>query len=87
MHTLMHLAGMLFFCCLFLLGGLMIEGRQLCAEPLMHFPVSNAHLCKFSSYGGRIFESVALVCGFLEVVTVTILTSAWVIDILVATVL
>lgn len=82
MRILLHLAGVLLFCCLFILGRLMIEGREICAQTLAHIPCSYAHLCKFFLYGGRIFVGLAVVLGFIEFVAVMILTSGWVVDLL-----
>ena len=82
MRILFHLAGVLLFCCVFILGKLMIEGRELCAHALDLIPGSYVHLCKFFLYSGRIFVGLAVVLGFLEFVAVMILTSGWVIDLL-----
>ncbi|HEV2134033.1 MAG TPA: hypothetical protein VGR47_07190 [Terracidiphilus sp.] len=80
MRILLHTAGVLLFCCLFILGKLMIEGREIFAQTLAQIPGSYAHLCKFFLYGGRIFIGLAVVLGFIEFVVVMILTSGWVVD-------
>lgn len=82
MRILLHMAGVLLFCCLFVVGKLMIEGREMCAQAVAQIPGSYAHLCKFFLYSGRIFVGLAVVFGFVEVVVVMILTSGWVIDLL-----
>jgi hypothetical protein len=84
MRILLHLGGIAFFCGLYFLGKLMIGHREGWAEALKNFPVSNGHLCKLFLYSGRTFEGFALVCGFLEVVAVMILSCGWIIDMLVA---
>ncbi len=84
MYIFMHVAGVVLLFCLFLLGKMMAEGRETWAEALAGIPVRNAYLCNFFLYGGRIFEGVAMVWGLLEVVAVMILTSGWIIDMLVA---
>lgn len=84
MRILVHIAGVLLFGCIFVLGKLMIDGREMCAHALNHIPIpaSYTHLCNFFLYSGRIFVGVAVVLGFLEVVAVMILTSGWIIDLL-----
>jgi hypothetical protein len=82
MRILLHMTGVLLFCCVFVAGKLMIEGREICAQALAQIPGSYAHLCKFFLYCGRIFVGLGVVLGFIEVVVVIILTSGWVIDLL-----
>ena len=80
MRILFHLSGLVLFTCLFLVGKLMYQRRQRCAEALAYVPVSNERLSKFFRYGGETIEVVAFVFGFLEAVAVLILTSGTLIE-------
>lgn len=82
MRILLHMAGVVLFCCLFILGRVLIEGREMCAQALAHIPGSYTYLCKIFLYSGRIFIGIAILLGFIEVVVVMILTSGWVVDLL-----
>lgn len=83
MRLVFHVTAVIFLFCLLLLGKLMVESREVWAQALAHIPVSDALICKFFLYSGRIFMGVAVVWGLLEVVAVMILTNGWVIDLLV----
>lgn len=83
MRIWFHLGGVIVFGCLFILGKVMSEGRAEWAGYLWRIPVPAQHLCKIFLYSGKMFEMLALIGAFLEVVVVMILAGGWVIDLLV----
>jgi hypothetical protein len=83
MHILLHLGTAILFGCLYLLGKLMIEGRELWAAGLSRISASAPCLCKVFLFGGRIFEVVASIGVFLETIAVMILVGGSLIDLFV----
>ncbi len=83
MRILFHIMGLGLFICLFLLGSFMAKRSGRLASTLTHTPVSNKRLCKFFQYSGGTFKVVASIGGLLESVSVVVLTSGVLIDILI----
>ncbi len=71
MRVLFYLLGVLAFCGLFWLGRLMTARGQRWEDELEH----RVAVRKFFLYGGRIFQVVGLVWGFLDAVAVVVLGS------------
>ncbi len=82
MRILFHITGLVLCICLFLLGNFMAKRSGRLASALTHTPVSNERLCKFFQYSGGTFKAVASIGGLLESVSVVVLTSGVLIDIL-----
>lgn len=78
MLILRHIFRIVLCCGLFVLGKTMVLGQHRWAAMLAQRQVSSRRACKFFLYGGRTFEVVGFVWGFLEVVAVMVLTSGWV---------
>ncbi|HWA93401.1 MAG TPA: hypothetical protein VG844_02280 [Terracidiphilus sp.] len=72
MRVFEYLLGVLAFCGLFALGRLMTARGQRWENELQH----RVAMRKFFLYGGRIFQVVGLVWGFLDAVAVVVLGSA-----------
>ena len=71
MRVLGYLLGVLAFCGVFVLGRLMAAKGQRWEDELQH----GVSVRKFFLYGGRFFQVVALVWGFLDAVAVVVLAS------------
>ncbi|MDE3201067.1 MAG: hypothetical protein KGN79_09105 [Acidobacteriota bacterium] len=72
MRVLFYLLGVLAFCGMFWLGRLMTARGQRWEDENQH----GAGTRKIFLYGGRIFQVVGLVWGFLDAVAVVVLGSA-----------
>lgn len=83
MRIWLHVGGVIAFGFLFVLGKIMSEGHAEWAAFLWRIPLPAQHLCKLFLYTGKIFELLAFIGAFLEVVAVMILAGGWLIDILV----
>ena len=82
MRILFHITGLGLSICLFLLGSLVAKRSGRLASALTHTPTSNDRLCKFFQYSGGTFKVVASIGGLLECVSVVVLTSGVIIDVL-----
>lgn len=80
MRILLHSAGLGLFICLFLLGSFIVRRSGRIAKALTASPNKGERLCKFFQYGGRTFKVVASIGGFLESVSLVILSSGVLID-------
>ena len=80
MPILKHTVGLVVLIALFVLGMTMVEYRNQWAHSISHGSISSRRLCNFFMYGGRIFQWMGALLGFLEAVAVTILVSGWLID-------
>ena len=82
MQIMQYLLGVVFFCGVFLLGKWMADrGRQRDRESLPS-PAPTGGMGKFVHYSGRICQAVAVVWGFLDAVSVMVLTAGWLTDLL-----
>lgn len=84
MRILFHATAVLLFAGLFLMGKLAVERRVSWAHTLTLKPIPQRRLCSFLLYGGKTFEAIALVLGFLEAVALLIVMFGSVIDQLVS---
>jgi hypothetical protein len=84
MRIWLHMGGVIAFGFLFVLSKLMSEGHVEWAAFLWRIPLPAQHLSKAFLYSGKIFEALAIVGAFLEMVVVMILAGGWVIDLLVS---
>jgi hypothetical protein len=82
MRILFHITGLGLCICLFLLGSFIVKRSGRLATALTHTPDSNDRLCKFFQLSGGTFKVVASIGGLLESVSVVVLTSGVLIDVL-----
>ncbi len=83
MRVMEYLLGVVFCCGVFLLGRWMADQGRKRDRILLPSPVLSGYMCKFFHYSGRICQVVAVVWGFLDAVSVMVLTSGWLTDLLV----
>lgn len=80
MPILRHSLGLAICCVLFLAGKLVADGGRNWAGKLARGPDSYGTVGKIFLIGGKFFEVVAVVGGFIEAVAVMVLASGWLID-------
>ncbi len=79
-----HLLGVALCCALFLAGRLMVEDCRKWAGVLTRHAASSGRVSKIFLYGGKFFETVAVIAGFVESVAVMVLASGWLIEMVTA---
>lgn len=75
MRILTYVLGVAMFYVIFKLGNVIAEYRNQWAGALLHDPKSREGLSKFFYVSGRLFQSTAVVLGFLDFVAVLVLLS------------
>lgn len=83
MDLIEYLLGVVFFCGVFRLGRWMADQDRKPNRILLPSPALSGYMCKFVHYSGRVFQVVAVVWGFLDAVSVMVLTGGWITDFLV----
>lgn len=73
MRVLEYLLGVLFFCGVYLLGRWMTRQSQRWDHTAAQTLARHTSVRKFFLYGGRIFQVVGVIWGFLDAVSVLVL--------------
>lgn len=79
-QILRHSLGLAIFCALYFAGRLAVTDGQRWGRERTPKADSESAAGNFFLYGGRFFEVVAFVGGFIEAVAVMVLASGWLID-------
>ncbi|MGC9159068.1 MAG: hypothetical protein ACP5FH_08755 [Terracidiphilus sp.] len=81
-HIWTHSLGVALFCALFVAGKLMVAFSRDWAEALTRHGTASEPVSKIFLIGGKFFEVVSAIGGFVEAVAVIVLASGWMLDLL-----